>query len=647
NMMKNIASKLSKWILEKVTQAITKAVTKLVGTAAKGFVVALGWGCILAAIIGVLAVFIVIIITVPSKGAYDTGVGSGGFVGGLLVGAALPGTTITPGGPITCSNGKKVDDVTFRNKAYKAIYLDVPYVNQYNTDKGTLSASGEYTEFKNDTDKQSRVTDTSFTKPGGRVVGGGSMCGATSSIMVAAYYGQIPLTNSSTVVQDYNYMTKGQNITEKCSMSESGKTNVVSGAFAVTSGGGCGGSSIAGISKYLNLFGIQTSAPNMSPTVDSVYQIVKDSVDNNNSPVIISFSPNAPFDHVSLIIGYIYDPAEPTKVQGLVANDPYSNIQVKVDTGRAPDYTSTGPDGGKHAIYDLNSSKTYGGYNVLYVMKIANNNCKAPNLPGNNDVMVSSIWKHGQNYSMSSEFASLATSMKSVGIDLSTGGAKGDEVKAIEDKLITDARQSSGINETPPQIDTNNKVAVWGNPESEFVGKVDGQIGVDESGKISPSLIGKAGYGAYAPFIFNTAQKYSSQGVSPTLVSGKSADESKSLIFEAAKRGATSVVWTTTNYATMTTNKLNDYKLKKSSGEYNWNSNSGSTVNFIPNKHTLVFYGYNEVKGVVYLMDVFVNNQSSGLDAAGAGSSNVEMSITKFMELWSLFDYQAVIIEKK
>jgi len=604
-------------IFSVIRSAVAKSVASMLGV--------LSLGCVIIGVIVLLSLIAGSAIISANKTAYSPSYDSTVFGGVAVVASSTGGA---------CGQGYKESTVTFKGKSYNARVLDVPYFNQVLLDKGDAAT------FASDTDKQSRVAND-------RIKGGGNMCGAASSTMVSGFFqGNQLVNNSSTVLQDYMYMNKNQKIdpTKYCNSSDSTGAQKANGAYYITSGqnngGRCGGveegSSSGGMTNYLGLNGVQASASSLYPSVNSIYTAVQASI-AKGYPLILSFY--APLGHIDVVKGYIY---EGNDVKGIIVNDPYANLQTRIDSKSNLDYTSTGVNGGKDAIYDLNTA----GFGPLFYLQISSAVCTASQTTSTDDVLINTIWKHHQISQFTSPFAALAAAMKSVNVDLgSVADQPGEEVIKIENRLISDAQLAKKVNTTAPILDSNNKISTWGNPNNEFVGNLNG-VGVTDEGGIFANNVANAGYGTSASYLNSLAQSYTSiYGVNSKLLSSNTASN-KDEAFAAVKVGKPVIVWVTTDFQNISGTRLNILQTNKSSGKYVWKDSVGNSVNYIPGSHAVVLYGYNDTKGSVYIMDPLKGAKGNGTDTAGVADAKTEISTTRFMQIWSLFDYQGLIISK-
>lgn len=180
--------------------------------------------------------------------------------------------------------------------------LPVPYINQWLNKDGTYAPRN--------------------------IVSGWEMgwmtCGATSSVMVAAFYNKLSFSDDKSL-KEYVYMDKGQNLPNYC-----GYNGVGGGAFGVTAKGYCNQSSSGGIIEYLNRIGLKGSY------IINSFSSITTSIDQGK-PIILSIS--APLGHILVIKGYTGDGR-------VIANDPFGDETKSIST-----YSFSG----ENAIYDLES----------------------------------------------------------------------------------------------------------------------------------------------------------------------------------------------------------------------------------------------------------------------------------------------------
>jgi hypothetical protein len=184
--------------------------------------------------------------------------------------------------------------------AYKS--LNVPYTNQW------INKDGSYAP-------RNIVDDWEM---------GWMTCGATSSVMVAGYFGKLQFSDDKTL-KEYVYTDKGQNLPNYC-----GYNGVAGGAFGVTARGYCNQSSGAGMIEYLTLIGLKTRYLGYS------FSNIATSIDQGK-PIILGIS--APLGHILVIKGYTADGR-------VIVNDPF---------GDETKSTTTYSFSGENALYDLDS----------------------------------------------------------------------------------------------------------------------------------------------------------------------------------------------------------------------------------------------------------------------------------------------------
>lgn len=184
--------------------------------------------------------------------------------------------------------------------AYKS--LNVPYTNQWVNKDGTYAP-------------RNIVDDWEM---------GWMTCGATSSVMVAGYFGKLQFTDDKSL-KEYVYTDKGQNLPNYC-----GYNGVGGGAFGVTARGYCNQSSGAGMVEYLTLIGLK------SRYIGYSFTNIANSIDQGR-PIILGIS--APLGHILVIKGYTEDGR-------VIVNDPF---------GDETKSTTTYSFSGENALYDLDS----------------------------------------------------------------------------------------------------------------------------------------------------------------------------------------------------------------------------------------------------------------------------------------------------
>lgn len=195
-----------------------------------------------------------------------------------------------------------------------------------NTQSGTLPSGTAYKSLNVPYTNQWVNKDGSYAPR--NIVDGWEMgwmtCGATSSVMVAGYFGKLLFTDDKSL-KEYVYMDKGQNLPNYC-----GYNGVGGGAFGVTARGYCNQSSGAGMTEYLTRIGLKTrylgySFANISTSIDQ------------GKPIILGIS--APLGHILVIKGYTEDGR-------VIVNDPFGN-----ETKSTTQYSFLG----ENALYDLDS----------------------------------------------------------------------------------------------------------------------------------------------------------------------------------------------------------------------------------------------------------------------------------------------------
>lgn len=151
------------------------------------------------------------------------------------------------------------------------------------------------------------------------------ICGAASSVMVAAYHGVIPDWKDDKDLKTYAYNDNGEGLPNYCSWDD-----IPGGAFGVTGKGYCNQSSAAGITEYLKF---KTLKPKNVPV--SMNNIIR-AIDAGH-PLILSIT--RPVGHILVIKGY-------TRDGRIIVNDPYTNV-----TQSPRKYSFAG----ENAVYDINN----------------------------------------------------------------------------------------------------------------------------------------------------------------------------------------------------------------------------------------------------------------------------------------------------
>lgn len=196
-----------------------------------------------------------------------------------------------------------------------ATYLNVPYVNQWKNRDGSTSPND--------------------ILPGSGWRLGWVTCGATSSVMIGAFYGKLKYTEERSL-KEYAYMDKGQNLPNYCM-----PDGIMGGAFGVTGNGYCNQSSPAGIKDYLSRIGLKSKYLNLNQA-----SIIK-SIDEGK-PIILSTL--LPLSHILVIKGYTSD-------NRVIVNDSF---------GDENESTTNYSMNGESAVYDL-----YKDFSVNYLLQVS------------------------------------------------------------------------------------------------------------------------------------------------------------------------------------------------------------------------------------------------------------------------------------
>ena len=199
-------------------------------------------------------------------------------------------------------------------------------VNSPNTQSGQLPSGVQYKVLNVPYTNQWVNKDGSYAPR--NIVDGWEMgwmtCGATSSVMIAGFYGKLSYTDDKTL-KEYVYKDKGQNLPNYCDYN-----GVGGGAFGVTAKGYCNQSSGAGITEYLTRVGLK------SRYIGNSFNNIRASIDQGK-PIITNIY--APLGHIFVIKGYTEDGR-------VIVNDPFGD-----ETKSITQYSFSG----ENAIYDLES----------------------------------------------------------------------------------------------------------------------------------------------------------------------------------------------------------------------------------------------------------------------------------------------------
>jgi len=190
--------------------------------------------------------------------------------------------------------------------------LPIPYINQYLE--------------PNNTDKY---------PPSGNV-----MCGASSAVITAAYYGKLNYIEDHDV-KKYQYSDSGQGIVDD---SQATCGPLMGGAFELTNWT-CNQSHDEGIKNYLSHHGLNTTKLG-SNLKNTEIDVVKDAIDKGH-PIIFNINGGG-VGHILTIIGYTTDGR-------IVVNDSWTNLEKYGKGFRRY-------DSGYHSLYPLNSNVYTRGY---------------------------------------------------------------------------------------------------------------------------------------------------------------------------------------------------------------------------------------------------------------------------------------------
>jgi Peptidase_C39 like family len=196
-----------------------------------------------------------------------------------------------------------------------ATYLNVPYINQWRNNDGTTSPNN--------------------ILPGSGWRLGWVTCGATSSVMIGAFFGKLKFTNDKSL-KEYAYMDKGQNLPNYCM-----PAGIMGGAFGVTAQGYCNQSSQKGIQDYLSRINLKSNGLKLNQA-----SIIK-SIDEGK-PIILSIT--EPLGHILVVKGYTSD-------NRVIVNDPF---------GDENESTTNYSLNGESAVYDL-----YNDFAVNYLLQVS------------------------------------------------------------------------------------------------------------------------------------------------------------------------------------------------------------------------------------------------------------------------------------
>ena len=567
--VKNILHTVYVKVLKNFSEKILKAV---VGTGAKTFLLSAGGcGCLLVLFFIIIATLTISTFGGATKAAYVSANGT-----------SVNQSTVTN---ITC-NG-----IALGNIPDNAVVLDVPYFNQVIRVKNVSSEPD-------------------------RIAGGGNMCSAASSAMVAAYYRGIPLTGQSQNYQDYMYKDEAQSAlglygaNQSCSSVTAASTgNNIQGAFYVTSNGLCDQGYFESITKYLKAMGLNKAEWKPGITNHTqIYNFVKSKIDTKN-PVILSIS--EPLGHIFLAVGYVNSTDGSEKI---VVNDPYRD-QSNLGNG---DYNNNG----NRAVYDL--SKMNFVFKGVFDLDSSKGNRGGACIPGAQDklgdVLVQNVPNYKQKYPLSCEIAALSASL--FAIDKKNGSS---DPAVLEDKIKTSLESAGLIDKTPVEMN-GTIVKAWGDPNKGYVGDMTSQNGTF----INYFLKGPKpeGYGVYSPVIKLLAEQF---GAKPVQLQGT--PDNLAQLYKALDTGSPSVVWVPYNFYSRTDSDLASIKKLVDNGTFSWLTTTGTKVAYTPDEHAMVLKGYNQATKSIYLMDVY-------------SGKAVTVTVDQFLYAWSFLNYQAVIIGK-
>lgn len=192
------------------------------------------------------------------------------------------------------------------------------------------------------------------------------------------------------------------------------------------------------------------------------------------------------------------------------------------------------------------------------------------------------VREYTQKYPLSCEAAASSVALQYLGLDIAE-----DQVLAL-----------MPIDKTPKSLDASGNT-VWGDPEKGFVGDYNG-------------VYLKTGYGIYAVPL---AKSMTGLGVNAQAGSHHTLQQ----LYQAISDNHPVVVWVPTRF---------EHVAVKT-----WKTPSGTMVKWIEHEHAMVFRGYDQEQGLVYLMDVHEGKYQT-------------RTVKEFARAWAYLDNQAIIFSR-